>query len=150
MGVFFCWRFFPFRWVPYGWFPILSLQSPTLKSQAMVHVVEETGLSGWRLLELEKRYFSIATYSGKRSFTFSYNCRKGRFFYGKILESWVFFFFFNPLILMSDQDRNSPHNINTKLRSQVMRTKKSINWGIISWSNNKFLVVKSEELYSRL
>ena len=87
---------FPFRWVPYGWFPILSLQSPTLKSQAMVHVVEETGLSGWRLLELEKRYFSIATYSGKRSFTFSYNCRKGRFFYGKILESWVFFFLFQP------------------------------------------------------
>ena len=60
------------------------------------------------------------------------------------------FFFFNPLIPMSDQDRNSPHNINTKSRRQVMRTKKSTNWGIISWSNNKFLVVKSEALYTKL
>ena len=126
-----------------------KIQSLTLKSQAMVHVVEETGLSGWRLRELEKRYFSIGTYSGKLSFTFSHNCRKGRYFYGKRLESWGFFPFSTLLIPMSDQDRNSPHNINTKSRRQVMRTKKSTNWGIISWSNNKFLVVKSEALYTK-
>ena len=99
---------------------------------------------------VREKIFSIATYSGKLSFTFSYNCRKGRYFYGKRLESWGFFSFSTLLIPMSDQDRNSPHNINTKSRRQVMRTKKSTNWGIISWSNNKFLVVKSEALYTKL
>ena len=97
----------------------------------------------------EKIFFNRHLFR-KLSFTFSYNCRKGRYFYWKRLESWGFFSFSTLLIPMSDQDRNSPHNINTKSRRQVMRTKKSINWGIISWSNNKFLVVKSEALYSKL
>ena len=33
----------------------------------------------------------------------------------------------NPLILMSDQDRISPYNINTISSRQVMRKKKNIN-----------------------
>ena len=33
----------------------------------------------------------------------------------------------NSLTPMSDQDRISPYNINTKLSKQVMRTKKNIN-----------------------
>ena len=33
----------------------------------------------------------------------------------------------NPLMPMSDQDKISPYNINTKSRRQVMRTKKSVN-----------------------
>ena len=37
----------------------------------------------------------------------------------------LLFFFFNPLISMSDQD-SSLYNINTKSRRQVMRTKKII------------------------
>ena len=48
---------FPLRWVPYGWFPILSLQSPTLKSQAMVHVVEETGLSEMKTPRVREEIF---------------------------------------------------------------------------------------------
>ena len=39
---------------------------------------------------------------------------------------------------MSDQDRISPYNINTVSSKQVMRIKKNISMGIISWSNNKF------------
>ena len=39
----------------------------------------------------------------------------------------LLFFFFNPLISMTDQDRSSLYNINTKSRRQVMRTKKIIN-----------------------
>ena len=39
---------------------------------------------------------------------------------------------------MSDQDRISPYNINTVSSKQVMRIKKNISWGIISWSNYKF------------
>ena len=39
---------------------------------------------------------------------------------------------------MSDQDRVSPYNIITVLTKQVMRMKKNINLGIISWSNTKF------------
>ena len=39
---------------------------------------------------------------------------------------------FNPLTPMSDQDRISPNNINTKSTKRVMRIKKNINLGIIS------------------
>ena len=45
---------------------------------------------------------------------------------------------FNPLTPMSDQDRISPYNINTISTRQVMRIKKNIILGIISWSNTKF------------
>ena len=45
---------------------------------------------------------------------------------------------FNPITPMSDQDRIFPYNINTTLTRQVMRIKKNINLGIISWSNTKF------------
>ena len=55
----------------------------------------------------------------------------------------------NPLIPMSDQDRISPYNINTISSRQVMRIKKNINKGIISWSNTKFSKLTSQELYSR-
>ena len=44
----------------------------------------------------------------------------------------------NPLTPMSDQDRTFPHNINTISNRQVMRIKKNINEGMISWSNTKF------------
>ena len=39
---------------------------------------------------------------------------------------------------MSDQDKISPYDINTISTSQVMRIKKTIDLGIISWSNTKF------------
>ena len=74
---------------------------------------------------------------------------------GKVRFSLSFFSFlinhfpFNPLIPVSDQDRISPYNINTKSRRKVMSTRKSINWGIISWSNTKFSEVTREEFYSR-
>ena len=55
----------------------------------------------------------------------------------------------DPLIPISDQDRISPHNINTKSRRQVMRSKKGIDLRIISRSNTNFSEVTSEELYSR-
>ena len=42
---------------------------------------------------------------------------------------------FNPLTPMSDQDRTSPYNINTISSRQVMRIKKNISQGIVSWSN---------------
>ena len=45
---------------------------------------------------------------------------------------------FDPLTPMSDQDRISPYSINTISTRQVMRIKKNINLGIISWSNTKF------------
>ena len=45
---------------------------------------------------------------------------------------------FKPLTLMSDQDRISPYNINTISARYVMRIKKNINLGMISWSNIKF------------
>ena len=54
----------------------------------------------------------------------------------------------NSLTPMSDQDRISPHNINTKSRRQMIRTKISIN-KIITWSNTKFSEVTLEEMYSR-
>ena len=39
---------------------------------------------------------------------------------------------------MSDQDRDSPYNINTISTKKVMRIKKNIEKGIISCSNTKF------------
>ena len=44
----------------------------------------------------------------------------------------------NPLTPRSDQDRISPYDIITVLTRQVMRIKKYIKLGIISWSNAKF------------
>ena len=41
----------------------------------------------------------------------------------------------DPLTLMSDQGRISPRNINTLSTRSVMRIKKKISLGIISWSN---------------
>ena len=38
----------------------------------------------------------------------------------------------NPLTHMSDQDRISPYNINTRPSRQVMRIEKNLNQGIIS------------------
>ena len=55
----------------------------------------------------------------------------------------------NPLTPMSDQDRISPYNINIISCRQVMRIKKNINQGIISWSKTKFSKVTSQELYDR-
>ena len=50
---------------------------------------------------------------------------------------------------MSDQDRISPYNINTISSMQVMRIKKNLSSGIISWSNAKFSELTSQELYGR-
>ena len=50
---------------------------------------------------------------------------------------------------ISDRDRISPYNINTISSRQVMRIKKNINKGIISWSNIKFPKRTSRELYGR-
>ena len=44
---------------------------------------------------------------------------------------------FNPFTLTSDQRQNSPYNISTISTKEVMRTKKNINLGTISWSNTK-------------
>ena len=44
----------------------------------------------------------------------------------------------DPVTPMSDQDRISPYNIDTISIRQVMRIKKTINLGIINWSNTKF------------
>ena len=44
---------------------------------------------------------------------------------------------------MFDQDRISSDNINTVSSRQVMRIKKNIDKGIISWSNTKFLQLTS-------
>ena len=38
----------------------------------------------------------------------------------------------------SDQDRISPYNINAISTTKVMRIKKNVNLGIISWFNTKF------------
>ena len=54
---------------------------------------------------------------------------------------------FNPLTPMSDQDRISPYNINTISSRKVMRIKKNISKGIISWLNTKFSKLPSQELY---
>ena len=50
---------------------------------------------------------------------------------------------------MCDQDRISPYNINTIWGRQVMRIKKNITKGIISWFNTKFSELTSSELYDR-
>ena len=44
----------------------------------------------------------------------------------------------NPLTPLSDQDRISPHDINTISTRSVMRIKKNINSRIIGWSKTKF------------
>ena len=56
---------------------------------------------------------------------------------------------FNLLSPMSDQDRISPYNVITISSRQVMRIKKNIDKGIISWSNTKFSKLTSQELYGR-
>ena len=50
---------------------------------------------------------------------------------------------------MIDQDRISPYNINTISSRHVMRIKRNINKGIISWSDTKFSKLTSQELYDR-
>ena len=50
---------------------------------------------------------------------------------------------------MSDQDRISPYSVITISSRQVMRMKKNMNKGIISWSTNKFSKLTSQELYGR-
>ena len=47
-----------------------------------------------------------------------------------IKNIWVSFH--NPFTPTSDQDRISPHNIDTISSRQVMRIEKNINYGIIS------------------
>ena len=47
-------------------------------------------------------------------------------------------FSFNPLTPISDQDRISPYIINTLSTREVMRIKKNIDLGLISWFNTKF------------
>ena len=54
---------------------------------------------------------------------------------------------FNLLSPMSDQDRISPYNVITISSRQVMRIKKNIDKGIISWSKTKFSKLTSQELY---
>ena len=44
----------------------------------------------------------------------------------------------NPLTPMSDRDRISPYSIGIMSSRQVVRIKKYINLGIISWSNTNF------------
>ena len=44
----------------------------------------------------------------------------------------------NPFTPTSDQDRISPHNINTISSRQVMRIEKNVYHGITIWSNTKF------------
>ena len=48
---------------------------------------------------------------------------------------------------MSEQDRVSPYNIITVSTRQVMRMKKNINLGIISWSDIKFFDLTLWEFY---
>ena len=47
-------------------------------------------------------------------------------------------FSFNPLTPISDQDRISPYIINTLSTREVMRIKKNIDLGLISWFDTKF------------
>ena len=58
-------------------------------------------------------------------------------------------FVFNPLAPISDQDRISPHGIDTISSRQLMRIKKNINKGNIGWSNTKFSKLTLTELYGR-
>ena len=53
----------------------------------------------------------------------------------------------NPLTPTSDQDRISPYNINTISTRYVMRIKKNINLGMISWSNTKLSELTLWEYY---
>ena len=53
----------------------------------------------------------------------------------------------NPLTPMSDQNRISPYNINKISTRWVIRIKKNITLGIISWSNTKFSEPTLWELY---
>ena len=48
----------------------------------------------------------------------------------------------SPLTPMSDQERISPHNINTITTIQVMRIEKNVNVGINSQFNTKFSELK--------
>ena len=48
----------------------------------------------------------------------------------------------NPLTPISDQYKISPYNINEISNRRVMRMKKNINQGIVSWSNTKFSKLK--------
>ena len=50
---------------------------------------------------------------------------------------------------MSDQDRISPHHINTISSRQVMQIKRNINQGMVSWSKTKFSKLTSQEPYGR-
>ena len=61
-----------------------------------------------------------------------------------------------PLVPLRDQDPIFSHNINITGSSQVMRIKKNINWGIISWSiqnspnwHRENLMTESEENYEQ-
>ena len=56
---------------------------------------------------------------------------------------------FNPLTPMSDRDGISSYNVNTISSRQVMRIKKNIHLGIISWSNTKLSELISSEFYSK-
>ena len=57
------------------------------------------------------------------------------------------YFGFHFPMLMSDQDRTALDNINKISTRYVMRIKKYINLGIISWSNPKFSELTIQELY---
>ena len=52
-------------------------------------------------------------------------------------------------MILSDQDRISPNNINTKSITQVMRIKENLKKKIIGWSNTKFSEVTLQVLYRR-
>ena len=55
--------------------------------------------------------------------------------------------FFNPLILVSDQDRMSLYNINTRSGTQSMGIKIIISYRIINWFNTKFSKLTLLEFY---
>ena len=48
----------------------------------------------------------------------------------------------NPLTPMGDKDRISPYSIHKISSRQVIRIKRNINKGIISWFSNKFSELK--------
>ena len=56
----------------------------------------------------------------------------------KIYLVWKILDTINPLTPVSDQDRISPYYIYTISYRQVMRIKKTVNYGITNWSNIKF------------
>ena len=67
----------------------------------------------------------------------------------KNVLNWGISLEINLLAPISDQDRSFLDTINTILSRQMMRIKKNINWGIISWCNTKFSKLTSWILYSR-